>query len=388
MDKPQKVYCDESGTTGNNLLNPDQPYFSYASIAIDDDIAQACVEKVIKDFRVQGGELKAKNLLGFSKGRRAISYILECHHEKILVSIYHKKYSLACKLFEYIFEPPLAQANSFFYEVGFHKFIATLLYAHLKASARHAEIIFADFEKMMRRLDETSATSLFSVIDFPSMAPIFELVKEFCHYNRTAISEELGSLRASGDTGKWVLDLTDTALFSHLGTWGEKFDQIDVYCDKSGAANDFRKMLDVMIGRREKLYYNAFSDKEQPITFNLAKEISMVDSVHHPGIQLADVVAGTAIHAFQNPNDKQARDWMQYLLQCLHPMSVVPTTESVDMSTVSGQRNVWILHELVERSRYRKSLTEGIGEYIAGVTRRLERRGAFASGALSPFKIE
>ena len=34
---PATIYCDEAGFTGNNLLDTQQPYFSYASVAIDPD---------------------------------------------------------------------------------------------------------------------------------------------------------------------------------------------------------------------------------------------------------------------------------------------------------------------------------------------------------------
>jgi len=371
--KPQPIYCDESGMTGPQLLDSDQEYFSYASIAIDAGVAQECVERITKDYRVQGKELKAKNLLGYNRGRQAISDILECHHENLLVSVYHKKYSLACKLFEYIFEPPLAQASGLFYGVGFHKFIAALLFTHLRASARYADVIFSDFQTMMR--ENALAPSLFSAIDFPSMGPALELIKAFCRLNRESILEELNAVHASG-IGKWVLDLTETALFCHLGTWGMKFDQLDVYCDKINLTSRFHGLLNTMIGRRERLY-NSFFGESQPIAFNLARDISLVeDSAHHPGIQLADVAAGTIIYMLQNPADRHVEQWRRYLPQLLRTQSVLPNTEDINVSSLAARRNFAILCELVERSRRRESLSDGMEGYIYRVTRHLEEHGS------------
>src|SRR5208282_306653 len=31
---PQPIYCDESGMTGNDLLDPDQAFFTYAGVAV------------------------------------------------------------------------------------------------------------------------------------------------------------------------------------------------------------------------------------------------------------------------------------------------------------------------------------------------------------------
>jgi hypothetical protein len=51
------IFCDESGFTGQDLLNPDQPYFSYSSVLIDPEEAQQLVAQATADFRL-GNELK------------------------------------------------------------------------------------------------------------------------------------------------------------------------------------------------------------------------------------------------------------------------------------------------------------------------------------------
>lgn len=40
MKKTQRIYFDEAGFTGDNLLDPDQPYFVYAGVAIDENYAE------------------------------------------------------------------------------------------------------------------------------------------------------------------------------------------------------------------------------------------------------------------------------------------------------------------------------------------------------------
>ena len=60
---PQRIYFDESGFTGNNLLNPNQTMFSYGSVATCDDEARDFVEYLIKKYGVQNGELKGGKLI-------------------------------------------------------------------------------------------------------------------------------------------------------------------------------------------------------------------------------------------------------------------------------------------------------------------------------------
>ena len=148
---PQKIYFDESGFTGNNLLHPDQKFFAYASVATSDDEAEEFVRRVIEKYGVQGGELKGSKLVKFARGRKVIDEILERFGGKIKISISDKKFALACKLFEYIFEPSISDINSLFYGVGFHKYIANILYLEFSARGAGAEEIFREFEELMRR---------------------------------------------------------------------------------------------------------------------------------------------------------------------------------------------------------------------------------------------
>lgn len=362
----QEIYCDESGSTGNNLLNEAQPFFTYASVAIYNDEAKEIVAKVIKDYGVQGGELKSQKLLKYNKGRNAISYILENYHDRIQVSVFHKKYNLACKFYEYIFEPTISENNLAFYSIGFNRFVANLLHLHFEQKAKYADEIFEDFEKLMRCLDDAALTHIFSALSFPNMSPVLDLIKTFCTHHRATILEELDSLKGTG-AGKWILDLTDTALFTHLGTWSTKYHQLEVFCDRAKPLESNKDMFNVMINREDKVY-NQFLNKEQPITFNLASEIKLVDSVNYPGVQIADVSAGATAFMFQNREDRHAEEWRHYAANFIHPLSILPELETIDLSAFEAQRNFILLQELVTRSENGTPLLEDIGAFIKSIS--------------------
>src|SRR6266478_2042043 len=101
----QTIYCDESGFTGNDLSNVDQPHFVYAGVGITPEEANEIKDRAIRDYRVNGVELKGKNLVKYAKGRRAVSDILDTVARRSQCVVMHKKYALACKLYEYLFEP-------------------------------------------------------------------------------------------------------------------------------------------------------------------------------------------------------------------------------------------------------------------------------------------
>jgi hypothetical protein len=358
----QQIFCDESGSTGNNLMDPGQPFFSYASIAISHDEALDCVSKMVTDFRINKGELKAKNLLSNHRGRKAITRLLEQYRDRILISIFDKKYSLACKLFEYAFEPTVASHNSIFYTAGFHEFIANSLYLYFKAGNSLAEAIFDDFQGTMRSLDGQASKYLFGAVRLPEAEVILDLVRRFCFSNRQAIQRELDSLQ-NCSVGQWVLDLADTALYGHLGEWGNKYSQLDVYCDTSQALIHIADTMTTMIGREDKVY-SSFGDKKQSITFNLSQKISLVKSSEYPGVQLADLVAGASIFAMRNKDDNEVQKWRTYLPGMLH-LRASPDPRHLDMRAIPVQRNLLLLRELVRRSEAGISLTEDIGAFLA-----------------------
>ena len=126
MAGPTEVYCDESGFSGNRLSDAASPFFVYSSVAIGRDRAAELVQRIMRDYRLQGKELKGSNLLKNNLGRKAVASVLA---ETLPISqsvAYHKQFALACKLFEYIYEPVIANSSSVFYNIGFHKFVSNL----------------------------------------------------------------------------------------------------------------------------------------------------------------------------------------------------------------------------------------------------------------------
>lgn len=107
----REIYCDESGFTGQNLLDPDQRFFAYGSVAISPEEATELVARTIRDSRLQGRELKGKNLLKNAPGRRAATSLLRELGNRSQVAVVHKRFALACKLFEYAFESLISDVS-------------------------------------------------------------------------------------------------------------------------------------------------------------------------------------------------------------------------------------------------------------------------------------
>lgn len=357
-----RVYFDESGFTGNNLLHPQQRYFSYASVATDEEEARDFALDLIKKYRIQGGELKGKNLVKFSPGRKAIDDIFSRFENRIKISISDKKFALACKLHEYIFEPCFSDISTLFYKSGFHRFIANILYIELIARGAGAEDIFSEFEYLMRNKDEENLYRIFSSSAHPENSPIIAQIREFAQLQANSIRKELSSVKGSG-AGKWVLDLTLTALYTLLANWSAEKGQISAVCDSSKPLIDASGLLDAMIDRDE-IVFSDFFGTSQPITFNLSGPIEMADSKMSYGIQIADVLAAAAVHALSNRLDSHSEKWRTHIGNCGHYGSIIPDTEEVDLTRVQTQRNAILLLELHSRAKSGRSITEGMPEFL------------------------
>lgn len=365
----QKIYFDESGFTGNNLLHPQQKYFAYGSVATNDEEAREFVSELIKKYKIQNSELKGRDLAKFSKGRKAIDEIFVHFEGRIKVTVSDKKFALACKLFEYIFEPCLSEINSLFYSIGFNRFIANILYVEFLARGAGAEPIFSEFEELMRGRGEPNLRGIFSSSAHRENSPIITKIREFAQYRADDIHQELASLRGNS-TGKWILDLTQTALYTLLANWGTEHEVLTAICDQSNPLEQHAGFLDVMIGRQDRLFSEA-SGQRHPITFNLSGPIEFRDSKVTHGVQIADALAAATVHAYSGADDDHAKRWRTILPAIGKYGSVIPDWSELNLMDTRAQRNAAVLLELHSRATSGISLTDGMAGYVQFVTERL-----------------
>jgi hypothetical protein len=336
----QEIYCDESGFTGNNLLDEATPFFAYATVAVSHEEAKEFVERVIKDYKVQSGELRFQKLIKRRRGKEAITYILKNFSHRAKVAVNDKKFNLACKFYEYIFEPALASKSSIFYNLNFHRFISHLLYLHFKQKSEYAGEIFEDFYNLMKAKNDEGLLYLFSSRALPDISPALDTVRTFCIHQQNVINAELESRKGTG-IGKWILDLTHSSLVSLLSEWGQEYYQLRVFCDASKPLQEQVEFYQAMVNKEEKIFME-LGEKEHAITFNLSGVPQLVNSQSYPGIQIADILAGAFTFVFRE-NSKgnytsYPDEWSSYLINCASGYSVVPDFEHLNFKKLNVKR--------------------------------------------------
>jgi hypothetical protein len=360
------IWCDESGATGNELLDANQEHFVYASVALEPREAQEIRLKLVRENSLQGLELKGKNLCGHSKGRQAISQLIELVGDRVHLVVHHKKYALAAKFFEYIFEPLLADKNWLFYKIGFHRFISNLLFVWAMSQDLTADQILGDFARAMRTFEPASlptfptANSLVVGTEDP-----LSQMGTFCMLHKERIAEELLDLKEI-EGGSWTLDLTSTSLFSVLSYWGEQFDQLAVYCDD---AKPLQKspIFQHFVNRQDKAYQTMWG-YERLLTPNLAHPVNLVDSHSYPGVQLADAFASACRKALQNRKNPEHQRWIETLIPRISQESVWHDVSHIDVNNRETAVNMLVLHELMDRSVKKEHLLTDIEVFIYRAT--------------------
>lgn len=362
--RTQTFYFDEAGYTGNNLLDPEQPVFVYAGVAIDNQRASQIHADARARFQINADELKGANLLRHRRGRDAISWILaECTQFSHIV-VADKEYTLAGKFFEYICEPVLASQNSLFYSIEFHKFVADFLYCSYKSRDPNATAILTHFAEMMRSMDPEKLENVLSSLDHLDQSNPMGKILLFacCHRNR--IEDEIRVLSESGSMGNWSLELSTTALHWLLASWGDEYEVLDVYCDDSKPLQASLSFLKHLIGREDKSYIWIGGRRTPSVIYNLAGPIHLVDSKHYPGIQIADVFSSSLTYALKNRSEEISQEWLSLVDDAII-YNIYPEHTHIDLTQEGAAVNAMVLDELVERSVRGESLFENMSEFIS-----------------------
>ena len=356
-----KIYCDESGFTGNDLLNPEQPIFVYSSVAMDNVEAAAILQEARTKYRLKGEEIKGSALLSTSKGQDAANFILDRALHKALVSVHHKRYAAACKLFEYLIEPIIAENNYFFYSIGFNRFISTLFYLECVCKIESTARAMPLFTSLMRTRDQNELKVLLNGSGVIYEQSIFNKLLPLMICHRDKISKEISSLGAHDLQSRWVLELTGTALFRILCTWGERNGQLAVFCDQSAPVELAKQFLDSQVNNNDKKYLR-FRGQEFRVTFNLLHPIETVDSKLNPAVQIADVIASAVRFSLEKPDELFSSRMQSRGLDVYDDASIFPDLDDVDLSQKEPFLNGLILEEILHRTLRGDDLLSGLPE--------------------------
>ena len=283
---------DESGNSGQNLLDPDQPLFMLSAVALEDDVAAELVKRV----GIGDAELKFSELRTSEAGRRAVEQLVNdpaITDRSVRLSLFHKPWMLAAKFVDMLVEPYFAGRGHNMYVGDLPVNMANGLYAGAAVAMgaeRWLELqrAFIDVtrrptrarrERFMRALQDARANCRDDAV-----AVLLDAV--------LAQEDVVGEISA-GTVGH-QLDPAPTALVEQVGFWSNSLGPHRVVHDEAAAIKDWQPYIEPLSDPAMEPVEVLIGDTTVRYPLQ-ARSIELGVSEEHPAIQIADVMAGAAV---------------------------------------------------------------------------------------------
>jgi hypothetical protein len=353
----KRIYFDEAGFTGNNLLDKTQSNFCYLGLVSSDEVEQKYLE--LKDKHgYSKQEVKGINLSKSTKGQKFIKDIWTKFNTNVNFVVHDKKYALAGKLFEYTYESVFQNVSTLLYRSNFHIFITTLFYSLFIKSDITAEYLFNKFTEFVKERDGNRKIDLIG--KKPEKDNPLILFYSFCKNNMSEIACDIDF---SSKTSQWLLDLTNTSLYSLLVQFaGDSNEELYAFCDKSKPLLTQLEFINAFVGDK-RILYNDLLGFRMRSNFNLAEPAKLIDSKDSVSIQIADCLVSSIYYSLVNPTEPFSQEIMKLADVAFDgDHSVCPSMRNSSFSEEEIQLHFWLMKELSRKTDKTKKMN-AIREY-------------------------
>ena len=287
-----RIYCDESGNTGLDLLSEEQPVFAIASTNLDADTCLRLVRPLLRQGQI---EAKYAKLKGSAAGQKALLEFFsapEITNETVKFLAADKDYYIITHLVDKLIEPPLHEFGHDLYENDAHVGLVNVWYfaGHTIFLHGHWKKVKAAFVRAMRERS-SAAFRAFDIALGHAAAHAEPENKDFVTgllLARGRLAQFIGGLGAGAfdPANDMFINLINKWMAVHPG-------QLEVIHDRSKPLKRNEVFLrSLMRPAAARMIGYGKRKAELPLrvsTFEFA------DSKDHPQLQFADIVAGAVV---------------------------------------------------------------------------------------------
>ena len=302
-----EIAFDESGNTGADLLNPQQPVFSLASVAI----SRVEADELLDTIRTpQTKELKYSRLKRNSAGRGRILSLLSSSKltkKNARMTFFHKRFMVVTKVVDILVETLAHEDGIDLYKDGANIALSHLHFYCMPAfcGEGRTKTFLRRFVDMIRRRTPETIQQFYR-----AARALYE------HSSDREYAESLAPILLSermipfilANNDKNSLDPAIPAFVQHCAFWGEHFGtEFDLVHDDSKPIFQEKKMLEDLMSRGEEEQMIGY-DRRKFIFPLRAKGIHFGRSEHDPRLQVADLLASAGAHwmsGFVSPSGDQ-----------------------------------------------------------------------------------
>lgn len=286
------IFFDESGNTGSNLLDPDQPVFTLSSCIFSAKESEMLLELVDSN---SPNEAHFKSLKRRKSGQDGIirlmsSKLLDENHMKVFIFL--KEFMVTTKIVDVLIEHMMYLMGEDLYLNGRNISLANMLYYCLPSFCDKDLVnsMYKSFVVMIRDQSQENIDEFYNILERVKESSSSESFKEnidLIIFTKHCIHDALDGV------DKFYLDPSIPALFSHCAQWGNTYPQgFHIIHDDSHSIEKqrllFAQFMDWTQGDVELGY-----DRRK---FNLplkGKSLKFASSEEHSQIQVADIIASS-----------------------------------------------------------------------------------------------
>jgi hypothetical protein len=287
-----KLYFDESGNTGLDLLNKDQPIFCLSSTSLSDEVATELIAPLI---RTGQREAKYNRLKGSRKGQADLENFFRSAHlsaENSKFTLADKKYYLITHIVDKLIEPPLHESGIDLYKNDAHVSLTNIWYYT-------GETIFPGYwnkiQKAFVHAIRVRNRDAFRRFDY-----LLTEAERFTPVDSRDFAT--GLLLARGRLDNYIGIYQDIEVFdpavdlfiSLTQKWMEQSSSMhNVTHDQSKPLRRRENFLRTLMTRVSPRIIG-YGNRQTELPLRIS-DLGFEDSVNHPQLQVADIIAGAAV---------------------------------------------------------------------------------------------
>lgn len=304
LPAPLHIYCDESGNTGVDLLNAEQPFFALAATSMS---AEECRQLVAPLLRQKQKEAKYARLKGTASGQKALldffsSPLLAPDSTKVMAV--DKLYYVITHIVDKLIEPPVYEGGEDLYAGDAHVGLVNIWYyggrrffprghwdrvlrAFVAALRLRNAAAYADFDRVLLAAANTS----------PSEDKDFVTGLMLARGRLPEFIGVFGDLVVFDPAVDMFIDMINKWMVEHPG-------MINVTHDRSKPLKRNEQFLRMMMKPLPPRWIG-YGERRAELPLRVAT-FDFGDSVGLPQLQLSDLVAGAAVDWVRAVSSRQA----------------------------------------------------------------------------------
>jgi hypothetical protein len=348
MSNPPKIYFDEAGNTGPNLVDPDQPMYSLLSVCMPDEQAMQLLELISSN----AAELHFKKLKKYRSSQLQILELLNqpsITSDTVKYSISHKEYCIVAHIVDRLIEPVLYDMNHDGYSSGLNKYFANFLYllGKYEWGQQRLDRLTSAFHSMARNKSPLLVEQFYQIVlDEVTRASSSEKAVLQLLMNSRSVAQDILNRMLRFDT-----DLSLPSFTTLVDQWGRQLNgRFEVIHDNSKQIEFWKEHIAFLSSRDIKPTEVGYAEMTMRYPY-MIQSLELADSRTAPQLQLADILVSAVNYSIttasiRQENDQFAQEILESKLLQLPLHMIWPSTDYQE-PTMEGRPGKNMLDYLV-----------------------------------------